>query len=668
MLAGHAAVFAQQPGSSTEDSTQEVHILNYTKRLTFQKIDDSTQLTIITGNVKLRQGKSLLYCDSCVMNDRTNVFEAWGHVHINDSDTTHIYASHLRYLIKTKIAYLDGGVRLTDGHGTLTTPDLEYDMQTNIGIYTHGGKVINKKTTLTSQEGWYYADMKDIYFKKNVLLKDPAYTIVTDSLLYNTETETTRFISMTTITDSNGRVIKTKEGFYNQRTGKAEFGQRATIVDPKEQLEITSDRFSSDDSSGISVATGNAIVVDKKNKTTIIAGIIYRNKNTDAIMAVNKPLMIIQQDNDSIYITADTLFSAKLTDLYRMQAARAAAAATTDSSNKKGIKDTSAINGKDSSIINTVRDTTGKISDTLSRNIPDTLTGINRDSLNIPVAKDTTGIASDTSISKNSRDSLPEIKKDSLSIPVADTAVKKPLNDKGANKTTPKIPVTKKPVLKNNKNPLTANVTKDSTGVDTVKGKELANLNEKDSTNRYFEAYRHVRIFNDSLQATSDSLFYSFRDSVFRLYQDPVVWAKGSQITGDTILLFTKNKKAEKIKAFENSFLVNKLDTQAFNQVKANRMDGYFVNGDIDSVRAKGYAECIYYIQDDDSAYTGINQSQSDIMDIYFRNKELFRVVMRTEVTGTLWPIRQKSPSEMRLEKFRWLEERRPKTKYEMYE
>ena len=69
----------------------------------------------------------------------------------------------------------------------LTTPDLEYDMTTDIGIYKHGGKVTNKKTILTSREGYYYAGLRDVYFKNNVVLKDPAYDIKTDSLLYNTE-------------------------------------------------------------------------------------------------------------------------------------------------------------------------------------------------------------------------------------------------------------------------------------------------------------------------------------------------------------------------------------------------------------------------------------------------------------------------------------------------
>ena len=128
------------------------------------------------------------------------------------------------------------------------------------------------------------------------------------------------------------------------------------------------------------------------------------------------------------------------------------------------------------------------------------------------------------------------------------------------------------------------------------------------------------------------------------------------------------------MKVFEKSFMVNRIDPEVYNQIKSSRMDGYFTEGNLDSVHAAGFAECIYYIQDEDSAYTGINQSQCDIIDIYFsagsngEKKELEKVVFRSAVTGTLWPISQKSPNEMQLPGFRWLEERRPKTKYEMFE
>lgn len=511
---------AQPPG----DSLLTVVILPGVRKLEFRTINDSTQLQILAGNVALKQGTTFFYSDSCVINNNTKTFEAWGRVHINDADTTNIYSNHLRYLIDKKIAYLDGAVKLTDGKGILTTPDLEYDMSTSIGIYKHGGKVVNKKTILTSKEGYYYGGLRDIYFKNKVVLKDPGYDITTDSLLYNTESGMVRFITETLIKDSSGRTIETKDGFYNLQTGKAEFGQRPIIRDGK--LFITGDRVAFNDSTGVYQGAGNVIIIDSVQGTTIIAGEVYGDKKKDRILATRKPLMIIKQENDSIYVTADTLFSARLTDLY------------------------------------------GK---------------------------------------------------------------------------------------------------KDSVLKDSIKGTKVIKADEKDSTNRYFEAYRNVRIFSDSLQAVADSMFYSFKDSIFRLYQDPVIWAKESQITGDTVLVFTKNKKADHIKVFENSFMVNRMDPEIYNQIKSTRMDGFFKEGAIDSVRASGFAQSIYYIQDDDSAYTGVNESKSDIIDIYFGNQALQKIVFRSTVTGTVWPIKQKQPSEMRLPNFRWLDDRRPKTKYELF-
>ncbi len=514
------------------DTVRTVEILPGVRKLEYRRIDSVTEIQILAGNVRLKQGNSIFECDSCVITKRLNLFEAFGNVHINDSDTANVYSDHLRYLTDKKIAYLDGNVKLTDGKGTLTTPTLEYDMNTKVGIYRNGGRVENKETVLTSEEGFYYADLKDVYFKKNVRLKDPAYDLQSDSLLYNTGTEIVRFIAETFVKDSSGRTIKTREGYYDKRTGKAEFGQRPVITD--KDIQATGDRIYSDDSLGVTQILGKGIIVDTAGNRTVLADTIFYNKNDESFLAFAKPLMIIKQEEDSIFITADTLFSAKLSSLY-------------------GKKDTAA-------------------------------------------------------------------KKD--------TIAKK----------------------------------------DTLRGIKVIDTKTKDSTDRYFEAFRNVRIFSDSLQAVCDSMFYSFRDSVFRLYDDPVVWTNESQITGDTILLFTKNKKADRMQVFKNSFIASIVKPEIFNQVKSTRMDAYFVDGNIDSVRARGSAECIYYIQDEDSAFTGINQSNADVMDVYFKDKELQRVVFRTAVKGTIWPIKQKSPSEMRLANFKWRDAERPKTKFELFE
>jgi len=682
LLAGPQKVAAQvlpdAPKTTTTtsaDSLKEVTILHAVK-FQFRRLNDTSEFQILAGDVQLKQGNTLFFCDSCIINNNKHLFEAFGHVHINDSDTTNIYSEYLKYLTDKKIAYFNGNVKLTDGHGELTTPDMDYDMNTKIGTYMHGGKVINKKSVLTSTEGVYYADLRDVYFKKNVVLKDPAYNLKADSLLYSTAFETVRFITKTLIVDSSKRKITTSEGYYDLKKGKAEFGQNPIVEDGK--VVISAVKIAFDDSTGISQARGNAIIRDTSQGYTIIAGEIFRNRKTEALLAVLKPLMIIKQENDSIYVAADTLFSARITDLESRPASF-----KKDTTVSSELKDS--VTSRDSMI----QGNFARLPDSVLRKDP--VSGIrvivNRD---IPLEKNIAPVTDSlwhqmVTVQKSPLKSSDTTNQKMIAVGKNELEKKESIVQKRGlfrnNKASGNDSLAGKDTISKLVNPLASLSQSDSISKvvnpliedstikkDTIRASRSLVASDKDSTNRYFEAYRHVRIFNDSLQAVSDSLFYSFRDSTFRLYYDPVLWSKGSQVTGDTILLLTRNKKADRMKVINNSLLVNKLEKDAYNQVRSSRMDAWFLDGTIDSVRAKGSAECIYYLQDKDSAYTGINQSTSEIMDIYFRNKELHRVVFRTQVKGTIWPIRQKSPSEMRLENFRWLEARRPKTKFELFE
>src|ERR1700704_2851069 len=104
---------SQKPASATpRDSLKNVEILPGVRKLEFRKIDSLTELQILSGNVRLRQGKTIFTCDSCVINNRMKTFDAFGHVHINDTDTTQISSDFLRYLTDKRLAYFSKHVRL----------------------------------------------------------------------------------------------------------------------------------------------------------------------------------------------------------------------------------------------------------------------------------------------------------------------------------------------------------------------------------------------------------------------------------------------------------------------------------------------------------------------------------------------------------------------------
>ena len=136
----------------------------FAERMNIRKIDSGGQFISYAGNVRLKQGKTLFNADSIVLNEKENTIEAFGKVHINDADSVQTYADYLKYIGNIKKAYLKKNVKLTDGKGILTTNDLEYDLNTKIGTYLNGGKVVNGKTVLTSKEGYYYGETRDIYF------------------------------------------------------------------------------------------------------------------------------------------------------------------------------------------------------------------------------------------------------------------------------------------------------------------------------------------------------------------------------------------------------------------------------------------------------------------------------------------------------------------------
>lgn len=478
---------------------------------------DSMDYLILVGHVKIRQGKTLLYGDSIILNTTLNTLEDFGNVHINDADSVNIYANYLKYIGSNKKAYLRKKVKLTDGKGVLTTDSLDYDVNAKLGSFKNGGKLERNKTVLTSKEGLYYGETRDVIFRKKVELIDPENNIITDTLEYNTYTQLTNFLSPSKII-TGSRVISTSNGNYNTGTRKGYLYDRSNIEDST--YHFIADEMAVDDSLEMGEFKGNAIYTSKDTLGfDLMANNIKANKQKSTFLATESPLLLIKQKKDTLYIAADTLYAGKISDLKRK----------------------------------------------------------------IPKARDSVGVITDTTLDK------------------------------------------------------------------------------------YFEAFHHVKIYSDSLQGKADSLFYSLSDSTIRLISDPIIWANDNQITGDTLYLFVKNKKPEQLYVFENAFAINKIDTTSYyNQLKGNKLNVWFEDGEIHKMSAKGNAENIYYPLDNDKNFIGVNHSNAQIIDVYFENTEPAKVVFKNQLVGKMTPLNQTPKEELIIRGFKWNENLRPKSKYEL--
>ncbi|HEY9362365.1 MAG TPA: OstA-like protein, partial [Chitinophagaceae bacterium] len=220
------------------------------------KIDSVTTLQTVAGGAIIKQGNTLFKSDSLVINPTTHIVEAFGNIDINQGDTVHTTGEYLRYLGVEKMAYLKKNVKLTDKKGTLFTQDLDYNLESGIGNFYNGGKVIEGKNVITSTDGTYYADTKDVYFKRNVKVDGPKNHIRADSLLYNMQTKISSFISATHIKNDDVE-INTSQGTYDLKTGNAFFTSRTTVKDSSNRI-YTADNMALEDKSGNAQLEGNA--------------------------------------------------------------------------------------------------------------------------------------------------------------------------------------------------------------------------------------------------------------------------------------------------------------------------------------------------------------------------------------------------------------------------
>ena len=86
-------------------------------------------------------------------------------------------------------------------------------------------------------------------------------------------------------------------------------------------------------------------------------------------------------------------------------------------------------------------------------------------------------------------------------------------------------------------------------------------------------------------------------------------------------------------------------------------------------MRVKGsQAESIYYAQDEDSSYIGMNRATGDVIDLYFKNDDLIKVLFVNDVKGKMYPMRQIPEEEQKLKNFIWLNDKRPKSRLELFE
>ena len=207
----------RQP-STVQQDTQKLKI--ETAILVEYFVKGERTLQKLSGNVRMRQENTLVYCDTAILDMDVAILK--GGVSIEQGDSVKVFADSAFYNANTKISDLFGDVVLVNGRQELFTTRLRYDLGNKLATYHTGATLTNGKSQLTSTHGYYDVNRKEVFFKGDVLVADPEFTMRTDTMAFNTETQTVRFVAPTLISQRNSKIY-TEGGFYDIENDFAEF-------------------------------------------------------------------------------------------------------------------------------------------------------------------------------------------------------------------------------------------------------------------------------------------------------------------------------------------------------------------------------------------------------------------------------------------------------------
>ncbi len=176
---------------------------------------------------------------------------------------------------------------------------------------------------------------------------------------------------------------------------------------------------------------------------------------------------------------------------------------------------------------------------------------------------------------------------------------------------------------------------------------------------KILKGYRSVKFFKSNLQGKCDSIHYEEKTNIFKMINDPVIWANKHQLTSDTIL-FNINKKTEKIdsiKMINNAFMTVRDTLLNFNQIKGRNIYGKFKNGELVQAFVDGNAQLIYYLRDEDKNLIGVNKTACSYMRAIFENKKIKWLFYLDKPTSRVYQFSKLKEEDRKLRGFAWHED-----------
>lgn len=187
---------------------------------------------------------------------------------------------------------------------------------------------------------------------------------------------------------------------------------------------------------------------------------------------------------------------------------------------------------------------------------------------------------------------------------------------------------------------------------------------------RVFYAYRKVRFFREDIQGKCDSLVYSGKDSLMRLFKAPVLWQNENQLTAEKVEIKTSAGEIKNLYLRNNAFIISEKDTAKYDQIKGKQMTGYFKDNKLSRIFVEGNGQTIYFAKDKKNGkddFIGVNRANCTNLMIYIKDNSVEKITFLKKPEATLFPMSDFTPKEFLLKDFLWREKERPLAMEEIF-
>jgi lipopolysaccharide export system protein LptA len=652
----------------------------------------NTKIAILTDNVRMVDKDATLTTNHLVYNTATRIGTYTDGGKLVNKDNT-LLSKNGYYFAFTRDSYFRYNVSLTTPDALIKTDTMRYNTGSKIAYFYGPTNIYSTKgekdrDTLYTENGNYNTVVEQAAFGKNNLYRSGTKSLKGDSLFYDKVKGYGRAVKHVTFTDREQKItIKGNLGTYFKAEEHTIVTEDPYIIIVTEQKDTTKTDSAAKADSILAKAPGKGSK-SKMNMTDLIKKTVPGKSDTVRVSSKD-----LQQNIDA----AKKLIPAKEKDAIAIA---------------NGVKNT--IPAKIDTVV-VLPKNKFQMADSVIRTIPDLNKVI---AAAVPAAKKTTtkpkapGKAGD----KGKVEQKPVVVKDTSKIKrdsvymsadtietriltykdlkiyqekqrlahIRDTTSKPKVKEKPTRFLTGyKASITPdttfrhrdffgkpKPVAKKAPKPLT----KKQLAADSVKKKFLADstaeakkLEPSDTARiRIVFAYHHAKLFKSDLQGKADSMYYSYSDSTIRCYVNPMMWAEGSQLSGDTIHLQLKNKKMDNMTMFPHAFIVNieKTDSVHFNQIAGKRMRGYFKENKLHKMFIDGNAESIYFSRDSGkTTVNGMERSLSTRISVDFVNNQITSMGFYIKPEHKYGPMDKFKEDDKILKGFIWKPKDRPVSK-----